>query len=618
MEHTVSSTIPQLFSSKVYPYLFGASATVAGVLINKIMNADEPLHDLQKQFEHQSYIHEMRELYLRKDQMDGALRKVLLIPMSVTFFCLILVVFLVFKVRGMKSILQTTKDQFELRIKNSEDVIESILMELEPVDFEQIMAYKRQLDHQRTNFEDLIHNKSLELETKLADAKNTCIKAKKCVQEDLSKVEKLVGNIRGMKETVNNLNESLELIRSNTKLLEIELKHSTEDVNKRIDEAIDSLSSKIGEIDKQSESDSVNIFKCNSLLINAQILFEAAISKIEALESIENITPSQNSSSTRIENCRQKADELNDFMKKSNIISSEDNIGPTNAALYQILQTLDVLEKKVCSEEVSNLKNTDAIKGLNLKLHHELIDLKSQNDDWILTWVSIMYGLFSSSFLQLENQLFGIDFMEYITSNDEKLDDSESLKLLEEMIVECKKACIKIIKEVNLLVFEYYLIQKSQYSDSSSLTNMCHLKIEEELDKLIKKLEMPINASYLSESKKLGIKNTLLNLRHGLASDLKTDTDKFNWLVKQNLDDFYIIHETMKSMDLLKPSNEVINHGDSLIELSDYSSSLISSHNDESFSESDSSLLDTSISQTKLRPLKLADTSATKRKRLSS
>lgn len=612
MEHTIFSAMPHILSSKISPYLFGVSATIAGVFINKIISGGDSIYDFQTHLDQQLYINEMKELYLRRDQFG----EVLLVAFVIIVLNFIFSIFLAIKIRGVNMKLHKTKDNFELKLKNSESVIESILKDFESIDLQQITVFKSDAERQRTAFADLIHNKSLELETKLAEAKNTCSRAKKCVHEDLSKIEKLVGNIQGMKEEVRKTNESLEVTRSNTKLLEIDVKHFTEDINKKIDESITSLSSKISEIGKKIEGDSVDIFKCNSLLLNAELLLEASILKFEALEAIETTDSNQNPSFTRITKCIEKAKEFHDFMNQSSI-TGEDTPGPTNAALYQILQAIDALKKKVSAEELSILKNTDAIKDLHMKVNYKLIELKSESDDWIKSWISVIYGLFSSSFLQLESQLFGIDFMEYNVSNNEKLDDPESLKLFEQIKTQCKKTCIRTIKEVNLLTFEYYLIQKSQYSNSPSLTNMCYLKIDQELEELFHQLELSINTSDLCDLKKTIIKSIVLKLKHGLASDLKSDTNKFNLLVRQNLDDFHIIHETMKSINSSEFSKDSINDGDSVIELSDYSNSLISLHNDESFSESDSSMLETSISETKLKPLKLADSSATKRKNLS-
>lgn len=642
VELAIDSLAPQSLKDNFVSYLLGASATIVGVIINRMVTSDDTIVEFNKTLEEQSYLQEMRALFMKKDHFENMIKTSVLLLVGYLIMSSTFVFYLAFKLFQINSRLKAYQVNADLKLKNTEDVIESILKESEIVDIEQLKFFKSEIEQQRTAFQNLILNKSLELETKISDAKSVCIKTKKAVHEDLAEVEKLVANISGLRKELDNINELMEITRNNSKLLEIDMKHFSDDINKKMADTIAKFSSRIHEVNQKVESQEVNLFKCNALLLNSQTLLEASICKFEALEYIKNSQESDNISiSSRILSCIKKANEFQQYMDQidSKSVTTKPNnstdlslelpsttgytektfnLTSTNSAIYKILQKIDVLEKEVSLHDHLISRNTDGIKIIQSNTSDEISNIKSFSDDWVISWVSVIYGLFNSSFLQLENQLFDIDCLEYSTVFEVENDDNG--KLFEEIMSQCKQTCLKAIKEVNLLIFEYYLIQNSYACSKSSLIGMCNVKIDDEIEQLFEYVEQLINSSDINAAKQQNIKNTLFKLKHDLKSDLKSDTHKFNDLVKQNLDDFYIIHDTMKSLIVSqkeKSSDHDNEYDNSIIELSDHTDSLLSSQENSSFSENDSSLIESSIPGTKLKPLKLADSSATQRKRLS-
>lgn len=318
--------------------------------------------------------------------------------------------------------------------------------------------------------------------------------------------------------------------------------------------------------------------------------------------------------------CLKQAVELNKFLKSEDLASSktingevgkskETNINDSsvNILLFDLIKRLELMEEKICSHHSLINGNDVKIRHLESSTSEKISDLKYCSDEWITSWVSVIYGLFNSSFLHIENQLFGIDCLEYTTIFDvanDKVDQSSNL--FYEIMDKCKQTCLKIVKEVNLLIFEYYLIQGSIATTSSSLLSLCNTKIDDELEILFMELRQTVERTPMSTAKRTDILNTLVRLKTDLTSDLKDDTRKFNTLVKQNLEDFCIIHDTMKTIFKESDKRQTKLDEDSIIEISDHSNSLLSLHEDSSFSENDNSALENLSCETSLRPFKLS------------
>lgn len=143
--------------------------------------------------------------------------------------------------------------------------------------------------------------------------------------------------------------------------------------------------------------------------------------------------------------------------------------------------------------------------------------------------------------------------------------------------------------------------------------SLCEAKIDEELEDLFESIKIALGRSSITEPQKSNILNTLHKLKQDLVSDLKCDTRRYNSLVKQNLKDFHLIHDTIKTL-LTKPEHKglSLSEDESVIEVSDNSISLISENINSSYSEDDSSFLNEGLSGSSLRPFKITTSLKTK------
>lgn len=631
----VSSYFPRFINHGPTPYIFGLGATILGVIFGSLYTDNESFIEFQNHLDKESYFQEMKQLFLKKDQFFELLKILVVFIVGIFFVIFIFTIILAVKLFNVNKLLSRSLKDVDDRLQSTENVIESILKDNEVIDVEKLGFFRKEIEQQRISFNDLITNKALELETKISDAKSTCLKIKNNVHSDMLKFQSYVERIKELKMDIVNINDSLTKTKSSSQNLENEVAQFTKDVNHRMNESIKLIDDSIVSLNNRLKDQDVDICKCNSLLINSQILFEASIAKFELIESINKDDGKSTVSQERIISCLKSALEINEHFKNSNEVNSDYNDSTTessklmselplttgfieknpysnsiNSLLFEFMKRLSNIEEKLLDHNSLINNNSNKIKNLDLSTNDKISDLKFYSDEWIISWVSVIYGLFNSSFLHLENQLFGIDCLEYTTIFDIGTSEIENnSELFYDIMDKCKQKCLKVIKEVNLLIFEYYLVQKSYSNNKSSLLALCYAKIDEELTELFESFQISINNSKITKTKLLSINNTLFKLKHDLTSDLKDDTQRFNSLVKQNLDDFYIIHDTMKSIFRESSSNPVkedTGDDDSIIEISEHSNSLLSSsHEDSSFSENDSSILPDNLSEASLRPFKL-------------
>lgn len=615
--------LPESLITKVGPCAIGLSATAAGLYLGNLFTDNDSLTELQRHLDKEFYIHEMKSHFLKKEQFSQ-MQQMTVLSFAISFlFIWIFVLYLFYKLFSLKKLTNQNLTQAVERIRNVEQVIESILKEHEVLDIKQFEFFKTEIEQQRSAFKSFIANRSLEFETTVSDAKTSCLKAKNSVHADLKKITDLMGQVPQLRLNLMTMSSSLEETTGKAANLNQNLEALAAEFDEKLEILKNSTSKTLISIEEGLQNDKIEISKCNSLLHCSEILFEAAISKFEEIELLKSGEESHNDRrilSERMTTCLKQAVELNKFLKSEDLASSktingevekskETNINDSsvNILLFDLIKRLELMEEKICSHHSLINGNDVKIRHLESSTSEKISDLKYCSDEWITSWVSVIYGLFNSSFLHIENQLFGIDCLEYTTIFDvanDKVDQSSNL--FYEIMDKCKQTCLKIVKEVNLLIFEYYLIQGSIATTSSSLLSLCNTKIDDELEILFMELRQTVERTPMSTAKRTDILNTLVRLKADLTSDLKDDTRKFNTLVKQNLEDFCIIHDTMKTIFKESDKRQTKLDEDSIIEISDHSNSLLSLHEDSSFSENDNSALENLSCETSLRPFKLS------------
>lgn len=612
-----NAIIPELTKhNNAASYAIGAGATILGLMLGSLYSENESLLEFQKHVDKESYFQEMKELFLKRESFFKMLKISALGFFSIFIGLLVGVFYLTYNLFKLKKFIDIYFKVNTERIKNIEGVIESILKDHEVLDIKQFEFFKNEIEQQRSSFKDFITNRSLEFEATIFEAKNSCLKSKNSVHTDLKKITELVSRIEAVKSDITGLEEKLNNVSIKSSVFTTKLDTLSLEIKNKIENLKTESTKSYNDLDETLQNQKIELYKCNALLISSQILFDASISKFEQIESVDETN--DHATTKRLIRCLEKATDLNEFLQtqediERKLLTTPDAIHDHsfNTLLFELTKRLSSVEEKLFNHNSLISSNDSKIKHLESSTSEKISGLKSYSDEWITSWVSVIYGLFNSSFMHLENQLFGVDCLEYTTIFDIAEDKIETnSKLLYTIMDKCKQTCLRIIKEINLLIFEYYLVQKSFANTSTSLISLCNLKIDDELNNLFLELETDVKSLTIIPQKKTEMFNTLMKLKYDLASDLKDDTEKFNELFRQNLEDFCIIHDTMKSL-VNKPETKIekdVIHevsDDSVIELSERSNSIISLHGDSSFSESDNSIIvDSSTSS--LRPFKLS------------
>lgn len=519
-------------------------------------------------------------------------------------------------------------------MENLERVVDSILLESNNEDVEML---KFDFNDKLNSLNDSFLNRVNNLELKLIKAQTTIDEYKSNIQEEYQNIKSLVKKVPEVQNILTNFDIDLGEIKLKINTLNSEIsKISTSieselfKVSKRIRDFKDDLNSKL-------DQEEIQIFKCNALLVNSKILFESSLIRFENIlhlidsnieiddlnENKENILPGDSSSKLEdllkdglkiintLKSNEKTAKEI-DFLLNAEVgttINSELGIeeNATTALLFDVSKRLDTVETHINVQERYIHQNLDKMRSLNNNHNEKISEMKSHSEDWIIAWVSVIYGLFNSTFIDLQNQLLGHDnfnslngFIEAISS----FDDGEVF--FEEFISHCKDTCLKVMKEVSLLIFEYYLIHRDINKNGDSILPVCHSKIEFEVDTLICLFEDTLKRTKINTKEYTNLRTEVSSFKEKLKFDMSQNAITFNSLFQQNLKDFYIIHDTMKNL-LTEESRRTIvepekNNAD-IIEVSDNSFDSVISIHTSTFSSDDGNT--SLMSDDSFKPFKL-------------
>lgn len=620
---SISELAQNLAVKNIGTYVAGAGATAGlSMLLHYILN-DNDSYDFQNHIDQAFYLSEMKDSFVTTDYFSERLQKIGFIVSGFFLIVFLLNILLFIQLSKLRNYKNNTFMSLEQRIEYSENVIESILKENESIDVEQLNFFKHEVEEQRNSFKDFILNKSIELERKISDAKNSCLEAKNTVQTDLRKAQSLNEKINDMDVNLSLINKMVEKTKADANQLDSNIAHFISTIDSKCKTLDKSINEKCDKMNNKMQNQDVSIAKCNTLLLQSKVLLESALVKFEDLMSIadsdSNMAKPSTETSRRIAECLKKAIDINEFFKNQDnncsndfeisafvsqtegFIQTDPQINSVNALLFELMARLKIVEENINKQNSRIDTNHTKMKRLQHTTSEKIIDLKIYTDEWITSWVSVIYGLFNSSFQHLKNQFYGIDCIEYTTifdiANDKILQNSE---LLNKITNQTKQTCFKLIKEINLYIFGFYLVHKT--GTVSELIEHCNKKIDNELDDLFTFLEKVVfqedHKLPLTQQKDLA--GTLFRYKHELSVDLKTDTQRFNLLVRENLEDFYLIHDTMKQISKEKELEKKIQTSnlvtENVIEVSD-ESDLFNSDNEQSYSSfHDTSLEDSSAS----------------------
>lgn len=445
-----------------------------------------------------------------------------------------------------------------------------------------------------------------------------------------------------IKDLTNKLIDSTDLFKN----IFNNINEKSEKVNKFVNKSMNEISEFKKIILKDLEINKIQLVKSNILLLDSKILLDTSITKFELLinkdklildnfasaesnlinikDSPEKVNVNGNIEdkdlfeyNKRLGGCLTKLkqsnicfNEINNIKNKNlieldgdSIVEGEENILQENLKYKNYIETTDLIfssfnkrqekleiENNIFSKKIDELKNK--LESTNNKMNFNFEKITHDNNSWVRHWFSIIYGLFLTDINNLEEKINNLkkDPENDTISNIEKKfkdifkyqEDSLFFEIFNNFIKDLKKQCLFLMRDSNLILFNYYLLRNDKDNktkkEENKILNEILSNIEKnyqlqinnifkklnKFDKLFDQETLNGNGEKLKdwlEFKKIvlgeviveegnkGLKNSHLNFKEKLVYDLKMALKNFNLMFKENIDGFYIIMKSIRDED---------------------------------------------------------------------
>lgn len=465
--------------------------------------------------------------------------------------------------------------KLETRLESLELVVDSILKDATEKEIKIILS---EFHDKLEALEDSWIEKFNILSGRMTSNENIVNEYRSQAQTEYQNFKSLSNKIPAIKESLRELDT--EFIELKSKLTQVSTEAST--ISSTFESEVFKVKKKIydfkNHLDKKLDIKELQLMKTNGLLTKSKILFETSLLRFEYIlkaageklddveQNKENISMEDessyklekllNESLSLVERIKHKeisASMLDDLLELETGTTFESELAIQEKAsdelLFDISRKLEVIETQINEQELYIHKSFDKVKSLNSNNSEKITKLQSHSEEWVIAWVSVIYGLFNSSLTDLQNQLLGRDSFEsfnHFIRKIESFDDRDSF--LEDFISYSKDTCLKVMKEISLLIFEYYLIHQNIHHTGESILTFCEEKIEFEVDTLIALFEETLVRTTIKQSEYSKLRAAVAEFKNTIKSDMTANALSFNELFRQNLRDFYIIHDTMKTL----------------------------------------------------------------------
>lgn len=518
-------------------------------------------------------------------------------------------------------------------VENLERVVDSILLDSNNDD---VGMLKIDFNDRLDCLNDSLLARFNTVEVKISKCNTTVNEYKSSIHDEYQNIKLLIKKVPEVQKTITDLEIGLDGLKLKLNTLNKE----TGKVSNSIDDEFAKANRRIidfkNDLNVKLDQEEIQIFKCNALLVNAKILFELSLIRFENIlhvldsnieiedlnENKENILPGDSPSKlenmlldglkiiNRLKNNENTANDIDSLLETEIGITTELSVeeNTTTALLFDFSKRLDTVETQINVQERYIHQKLDKIRSINNNHNEKITEMRTHSEEWIIAWVSVIYGLFNSTFIDLQSQLLGNDNFNSLNGFIEVISAFDNGELfLEEFISHCKDTCLKVMKEVSLIIFEYYLIHRNINKKGESILPICQERIDFEVNTLTSLFEETLIRTKIKSKEYPKMRMEVSCFKDMLKFDMNQNAVKFNSLFQQNLKDFYIIHDTMKNLlsdeskrNEFKPKQDNM---DDVIEISDNSlDSAISIHSS-TFSSDDAN---TSVmSEESFKPFKL-------------
>ncbi|KAH3666835.1 hypothetical protein OGAPHI_003284 [Ogataea philodendri] len=406
--------------------------------------------------------------------------------------------------------------------------------------------------------EEMFYNVSIRLQQ---EEDRMCMTFDELMAKNFSLIDEKVAHfqakMKSCRQAIRTEFDKLKDIRSETDTCKQELQQFDTSLTengcklKELQQSLDSLKSKVqvydADIDtkselmeKEYELTKIQLCKSNLMLTNSQILFEKILGKLDEENAMDL--------SDVLKDLDHGSFDQDDYLKSY--------MESTDLTLVDFGKKLDLVQLTLSSHQEDIEKSKMYVQESKDNMTKELTLFKSHNEQWLYNWISVLYGLFNSDVAQLQLQLLGIDDLDSL----KKLEQTgvylkDECVFIENFIFDCKKQCFSLLREISLLLFEFYLL-KTEYLSQDQILKECESRVESTVKGLFHMFDLSLGNSGLSDKDSTNLRQIVYKFEDKLVSDLNLTCSNFNVMVKQNLDDFLVIFRTLREMDERLPMSD--------------------------------------------------------------
>ncbi|KAG7693856.1 hypothetical protein KL951_004335 [Ogataea haglerorum] len=396
---------------------------------------------------------------------------------------------------------------------------------------------QKESDTLNANLNTVVKNGMLQIEEMVAKFQTKMKACRQNIKGELNKFDTIKEVSEKTEQNLGKFESSLSTYTAKMQRLE----QQSANLKKTIDQYVSQVDIKAELMDKEHELAKIRICKCNLMLTNSQILLEKILGNMDGAAEVS------------------LSDVLKDLDRDFSLDSDtyfKAYCESTDLTLVDISKKLETVQSTLGEHDDSIKKTRSSIEDVRRDMREELRQFTSRNEQWIYNWISVLYGLFSSDIAQLQIQLLGLDDLDSLR----KLEETgaylkDECVFIENFIFECKKQCFGLLRELSLLLFEFYLL-KTEYLSQNQILEECDTRIETTVARLFELFQTSLQNSSMSHRDSQNLSTTICKFQEKLVADLKLTCSNFNVIFKQNIEDFFIIFKTLKDMDERLPSDE--------------------------------------------------------------
>ncbi|GME99884.1 unnamed protein product [Ambrosiozyma monospora] len=129
----------------------------------------------------------------------------------------------------------------------------------------------------------------------------------------------------------------------------------------------------------------------------------------------------------------------------------------------------------------------------------------------------------------------------------------DEASFVEGFVVQCKETCLSLLKELSLLLFEFYLLDSGDADaevelDQEKIMAECEHRIQDTVLGIFVSFRKTVQGSQLDDKDKLDLTMIVGGFEEKLKQDLGLVVRNFNAVFKRNIDDFYVVFGAIKEL----------------------------------------------------------------------